>query len=362
MLLACVVAAVCAACDGDPAPAAVSNGRVGTPQLVGALDRVDNPDQPVYGGAGVHVHRLWRVAPDALRDAVALAVSPQRVLVLDAAARRVRSLWLDGRAGPDLGDSVDLVGPRNLAFSGGIVAVADTLYHGVVLLDASGNYLRTVSVGEDPYVLAAGGGRFAATAYGGTTLRWKLIDASGHVRPLELAFPPSDAAGRRCPRVSAGPFLVQASCNEPSFQVLGPGGKVARKIRIERPRPGARPAEVDSLQRLVDGLSIPRESARRADLERALDAAAGEANTVLGVRWDPVSGRYAIWSRTSAGTSVDLLSREGVYLARFRFAPRWRDLGFRDGVLYAIEARDGARPAVAAYRLELPGEQRTRGR
>lgn len=333
---AAVAAAACteASAGGDPRTVAdtVDAGGGRRSELMYAL----NPDRPLSDRQPLHP--LWRASATGWKEPVALAATPQRLLVLDARARRIWSLWLDdGRTGPAMGHALSPREPRYIAYSRGFTIVGDSAAGSATLLSASGDLIwsRSADPGQD--VAATGDGHLALEPTADLSWEWLVVWPERDTRPLHLPEGPAGPQREWCRRVSEGPFLLQASCTHPVVQLLGADGKVQRTLGILRPRPDSAP--------------------RMSDDSRASRVNPATEGTVLGARYDPVSARLVIWSRgPHSGNVVDVLSREGVYLARADVPTPWRDLQFRGGVLYALEKPRGERPVVAAYRVVLPGD------
>jgi hypothetical protein len=344
----------------DTAPV-VETDTVGTPagwpvgslELLAGRDSVGNPDRPVYDADSVSARRLWQLAGDGWSDPVALAVSPQRVFVLDRGAPAVRSVWRTGTPGPRLDDSASLARPTSIAYSQGIIAVGDSV-HGVLMMDASGMPAGRLPSRQGPTVVTAGRG-FAVN--GGGNL-WTLGGGDGYGDDITLPLPPADPAGMGCGRVSGGPWLVQSSCYLPSFRVLDTHGRVVRRVAIDRePRDGDARLAAGLRARLNSYLAAGEKPPR--GLQDSLEALAGAGEPVRGVRLDPFTRRFALWSvpAKGGGTVVELFSGEGVYLARVRFRARWRDFAFDRGTLFALETPSAEGPVrLAAYALRVPGD------
>jgi hypothetical protein len=112
--------------------------------------------------------------------------------------------------------------------------------------------------------------------------------------------------------------MILADCASPTFRVYDPDELRPRRVTIARNAAGAAP------------------------------------DAVRGVRHDARGRRFAVWSAADGATQLDVLSEEGVYLARVRFPAPWLDFAFDGGTVFALEEGDPAR--LAAYSLRLPGD------
>ncbi|HEX8905576.1 MAG TPA: hypothetical protein VF771_12070 [Longimicrobiaceae bacterium] len=305
-------------------------------------DSVGNPDQPVYPDDSVRLVRLWRVQPHEWEDPGALAVSPVRVFVLDAPARAVYSVWRTGRNGPRVDRYVGLHGPTSIAWTKGLVAVSDSSFKEVLLIDSTGYGAGALDTSSNPVVVAAGAGRFGVHASGGATPDWTVRDEHDRRSFIHLPLASAEGPGAGCTRVSGGAFLLQSSCTRPFFRVIGAGGRVLRRVWIDRPGAADGSAPDSGIVRLTGGVA--------AKVEAALP--------VRGVRYDERGRRFALWTEVAAGaeTRLDLFSYEGVYLARVVIPAAWRDFAFDGGMLFALEAEDAGPARLAAYTLLLPGD------
>jgi hypothetical protein len=212
---------------------------------------------------------------------------------------------------------------------------------------------------------------------GGAGVAWRryaVTDTAG--RP----FLPGDVHSRIAPEVmdydcwkmdGGGGRLLVLACTRPVVLAVGDTGAMLSEFGIERPADTASAAELDTLRRLYRA----RAAALGSDLTgRVLDAMMEREvrmqrveHAYRGIRFDSASGLYALLRQTPAflgGGGVarlDLLTRAGMYLATVQLPGRVAAYDLSRGELYAVLEPGGtARPALVAYRVEIPREARSK--
>jgi hypothetical protein len=337
----------------------MADGAVGEVELLAARDSVGNPDRPVYGDSAVSAPRIWEATAAEWEDPVRIALSPERVFVLDRGARAIRTVMRDGRPGARADRSVALHGPTGIAWSGGLLAVSDTSYQQVMILEPFGREVRSLLSGSRATVVAAGHRRFAMAGEGEGALSWELAgeDPLGHDQVIVLDPVPAGPERPECGLVSGGRWLIQASCSVPAFHVTRLDGRRTRAVTIDRPPPPVDRARADLLGRRMAERNAAGDSAAVLAIVDSLDALDASVQPVRGVRYDERARRFALWSVSpdGKGALVDLLSSEGVYLARLRFGAEWLDFAMDGGMLFALERRAYGPARLAAYAIRLPG-------
>jgi hypothetical protein len=332
----------------------MADAPIGELELLAARDSVGNPDRPVYPADSVSARRLWAAAGTEWEEPIRIALSPERVFVLDAKARAIHTVTRAGAAGPRADRYVSVRAPVSIAWSGGLVAVGDTAYQHVIIFEEFGPERRTMPGGDLSAVVAAGDRRFAIPDYGNEPHRWNFTGEFVGDDAARILSPPG--RGDDCTRVSGGHRVILADCAVPSFRVFGPVGQLVRRVTIDRPGPPIDRARAARLNERMAERNAAGDSISVLALADSLDAMDAALTPVRGVRYDEGARRFAVWSTTpdGMGTELDLLSAEGVYLARVRIDARWLDFAIDAGTLYALERPARGLARLAAYAIHLP--------
>jgi len=376
---AALVAGGCSDPQRYPAPGGSSPTRgfmadapIGELELVAARDSVDSPDRPIYPDDSVSVSQLWTASGAEWEEPIRISLSPERVFVLDAGARAIHTVTRAGAAGPRADRYVSVRGPVSIAWSGGLLAVGDTAYHHVVIFEEFGPERRSTPVGDTAYqhvvileefgperrstpggdlslVAAAGSRRFAIPDYGNEPDRWNFTGEFPFDDLGRTLSPPG--GGDDCTRVSGGSRVILADCAVPSFRVFGPAGQLVRRVTIDRARAARLNERMAERTAAGDSLAV-------LAIADSLDAMDDALAPVRGVRYDERARRFAVWSATPDGmaTRLDLLSAEGVYLARIRVDSRWLDFAIDGSTIYALERRARAPGRLVASAIHLPAD------
>ncbi|HSU13983.1 hypothetical protein [Longimicrobium sp.] len=324
-------------------------GLVGEVELVAARDSVANPDRPVYPLDSARVDRLWTAQGADWEEPIRIALSPERVFVLDPRARAIHTVLRSGLMGPRADRYVSFRGPTGIAWSGGLLAVADTSYEQIFITEEFGPERRSVAASPSAAVVAVGNRRFAVTDRGEGALDWRVVGEEP-ARDATLSLPPApaDPKASGCARVSGGRRLIQSSCYLPAFRVVDANGRRTRRVDIDRSASGVDGPLAGRLQARLGEYALAGEETPPALID-SVKAVNDAMRPVRGVRYDEAGRRFAVWSVApdGVGTRVDVLSAEGVYLGRVDFDAPWLDFAFDRGVLFALERR----PGLGAYWL-----------
>lgn len=348
----------------------------GNAVLVGGVEVVSNPGEPLLGGAQPVATEIWSVqGPDWVNPTLVHAhvgfisvIDPpaNEMHLLSPAGEHRGSL---GRAGGGPGEFINLLDAH---WTGDGFAVLDAGKGGVEYLDRNGTYISSVHLQGQVWrgFLLNGGalllqGEFLSDPRAESSGDWVNVDERGEPANFTSVTlqPLPEEEGASCSSFSpwAG-GAARLRFTTPQIQIFDPAGSLLREsfiaLPVEAVSESERQAALDELRRSLSARGLPAPFVQQS-------LVVSEERWRVKCRFGPLrfdsGGRSAAFLEQnpdrfgSGNATLHFISKDGVYLARVPFPTPWRDFALKDGVVYAL-TRDPLTDVVSltAYRVDLP--------